>query len=226
MIALTKKALWSGSPCVLKVADLVMDWKLYPRKEIDHVVAEKYAAAMRAGSVFPPIRVGLLNGRSIIVDGVHRFTARKLLNIEYMDAVVERFDSEADLFAEAVRLNAGHGKSFTDVELKENIKRLQKYKFDIKEIQTITSVPASEIYKESAAPIVTLTTPSGKKIHCNVKKVDCAGQPEVNELIEFKRALQLIRDVAEKGCIPKDDSYFKQLVAECRLALGKVHFHA
>jgi hypothetical protein len=226
MMVIDKKALWTSSPCVLKIADLIMDWKLYPRKEIDHVVAEKYAAAMRTGSVFPPIRIGLLNGKSIIVDGVHRVTARKLLNIEYMDAVVERFDSEADLFAEAVRLNAGHGKTFTDVELRENIKRLQKYKFSVKDIQTIVSVPASEIYKESAAPIVTLATPSGKKIHCNVQKVDCAGQPDVRELIQFKQALQLIRDVAQKGCIPKDDPYFKSLVTECRLALGKVRFNA
>ena len=226
MMAVTKKALWTSSPCVLKVAELVMDWKLYPRKEIDHVLVAKYAAAMSAGAVFPPIKVGLLNGRSIIVDGVHRFTARKLLETEYVDAVVERFDSEADLFAEAVRLNAGHGKSFTDAELKENIKRLQKYKFDVKEIQTITSIPASEIYRESAAPIVELTTPSGKKIYCNVKKVGCAGQPEVTELIEFKRALQLIRDVAQKGCIPADDAYFKELVRDCRSALGKVRFNA
>jgi len=224
LTVLVKKALWTGSPCVLKLAELVFDWKLYPRKEIDHAVARKYAAAMKAGAVFPPIRVGLLNGRKIIVDGVHRFTARKLLKIEYIDAVVERFDGEADLFAEAVKNNAGHGKSFTDIELKENIKRLQKYKFDVKEIETITSVPASEIFKESAAPIVTLTTPSGKKVYCNVQKVDCAGQPQIEELIKFKKALQFIRDVAEKGCIPKDDPYFKQLVAECRSALGKLRF--
>lgn len=27
MIVVTKKALWTGSPCVLKVEELVMDWK-------------------------------------------------------------------------------------------------------------------------------------------------------------------------------------------------------
>lgn len=222
-----KQKNWDKAPVrVEKISDLALDWSVYPRKEIDHKDrVRNYARALDAGCVFPTVKVGLFRGKKIIVDGVHRIRARELNKIDYVDCSELPFDIEADLFAEAVRLNASHGKSFTEIELKDNIRRLQKFKFSIKDIQAITSVPASEIYRESAAPIVTLTTPSGKKIHCNVQKIDCTGQPNTRELIQFKNALILIRDVAQKHCIPTDDPYFKELVTQCRLALQNVRFN-
>ncbi len=217
---------WERAPAhVEKISDLTLDWGLYPRKEVDHKdVVRSYARAIDAGCIFPTVKVGLFRGKKVIVDGVHRVSARKLKNIDYVDCSELPFDSEAELFAEAVRLNAGHGKSFTETELKDNIKRLKKFKFSVKEIQAITSVPASEIYRESAAPIAILTTPSGRKINCNIQKIDCAGQPDIRELLQFKNALMLIRDVARKGCIPTDDALFKELVTQCRSALQKVRF--
>jgi len=211
---------WDRAPVrVEKIADLIFDWSLYPRMEVDHKnVVENYARALEAGCVFPTVKVGLLVGKKIIVDGVHRVSARKLKGIDYVECAELPFDSEAELFAEAVRLNSSHGKSFSKEELEANIKRLQKYKFDVKDIVALTHVPASEIYRESAAPITSLTAPCGKKIYCN-------GQPNGRELVQFKKALMLIRDVARSGCIPTDDLFFKNLVLECREALGKVRFN-
>jgi len=219
---------WDRAPVrIEKISDLTFDWSLYPRKEIDHTeVVRNYARALDAGCVFPTVKIGLFRGKKIIVDGVHRVSARKLKKIDYVDCSELPFENEAELFAEAVRLNAGHGKSFTETELKANIRRLQKFKFSVKDIQAITSVPASEIYRESAAPIITLTAPGGRKIHCNIQKVDCNGQPSTHELIQFKNALMLIRDVARKGCIPMDDPYFKALVTQALSALRKVRFNA
>lgn len=219
---------WDHAPVrVEKIKDLRFVWRLYPRKGVDHQnTVRNYAKALQAGCVFPPVKIGVLNGRKIIVDGVHRIRSRQLLKIDYVDAVTLPFESEAELFAEALRLNSTHGKSFTVEEVKRNVDRLRKYKFDVKDIVALTHVPASEISRATAAPIRSVTAPSGKKIHCNIKKVDCDGQPNTRELIEFKKALLLIRDVAQKGCIPKDDPYFKDLVTQCRLALGKVQFNA
>jgi len=210
---------WDRAPVrVEKIADLVFDWNLYPRKEVDHKnVVKNYARALKAGCVFPPVKVALFHGKKIIVDGVHRISSRKLLNIDYVDCVVLPFDSEAELFAEAVRLNSTHGKSFSVEELNANIKRLQKYNFDVKEIMALAHVPASEIYRESA-PITVMKAPCGKNIYCS-------GQPNGRELVQFKKALMLIRDVARSGCIPADDEFFKELVTQCRLALEKVRFN-
>lgn len=187
---------WDHAPVrVEKIADLVFDWRLYPRKEVDHKnVVRNYAKALEAGCVFPSVKIGLFGGRKIIVDGVHRIRSRQLLNIDYVDCAILPFDNEADLFAEAVRLNNTHGKGFTVEELRVNIQRLHKYKFDVKEIVMLTHVPVAQIYRETTAPVRVLTTPSGRKIHCGIQKVDCDGEPNGRELVQFKNALMLIRD--------------------------------
>jgi len=211
---------WDNAPVrVEKVSDLVLDWRLYPRMEVDHKdVVRSYARAMKAGCVFPTIKVGLFSGKKIIVDGVHRVSALKLNKIDHADCSELPFNGEAELFAEAVKFNSSHGKAFSEVELKENIRRLQKYKFSVKDIVTLTHVPTSEIYHETVAPITVLKAPCGKNIYCT-------GQPNGQELVAFKKALMLIRDVARSGCIPTDDELFKNLILECRLALGKVKFN-
>ena len=218
-VAFTTKN-WDGAPSVEKICDLVFDWHLYTRKEIDHqTVIKNYALALEAGSVFPPVKIGLLAGKKVIVDGVHRINSRKLLKIDYVDCVVLPFDTEAELFAEAVRLNSAHGKGFSDEELNANIKRLKEYKFDVKDIVALCHVPAGEIYREAAVAVTLLTAPCGKKIRCNK-------EPSARELVQLKNALKLCCDMAESGCIPVDDGFFKDLVVRCRLALGKVRFNA
>jgi hypothetical protein len=215
---------WAKAPVVMEnIDDLVLDLNLYPRKEIDNKTVENYVRALKAGCTFPNIRVGLLKGEKIIADGVHRVRSHKRVKIEYIACAELPFTSEAELFAEAVRLNSDHGKGFTDEDLKWSIKRLQKFKFRVSDIVALVHVPASEIYREAAAPIAFLTSPAGKKIQCTSS---CNKQPDIRELIAFKNALMLIHDVAQKGCIPADDALFKNLVLQCRLALGRVRFNA
>jgi hypothetical protein len=209
---------WDKAPVsVEKLDDLVLDWKVYPRKSIDSNVVHRYALAYKASSVFPPVKIGLFAGKKIIVDGAHRITSHRELDIDYIDCAILPFEKEADLFAEAVKWNSGHGRPFEREEVKANVERLKEYKFDVKDIVTLTHVPASEIYREAAAPITVLRAPCGKKIYCS-------GQPDFRELIEFKKALQLIRDVAGSGCVPNEDP-FRDLVRQCREALAKIRFN-
>jgi len=176
-----------------------------------------------AGCLFPTVKVGLFQSKKIIVDGVHRVRSHEFNKVKYISCSELPFENRTELFAEAVRLNARHGKSFTEKELKASIRRLQKFKFSGKDIQKITSIPAADIHREIAAPIISLRTPSGK--HCRIQNRKCNGEPNVRELIQFKNALQLIRDVARKRCIPSDDPYFKTLIKQCREALQKVKFN-
>jgi hypothetical protein len=210
---------WDKAPVrVEKISDLVWDLNVYPRCMIDKQTVENYARALKAGSVFPPVKVGLFNGEKIIVDGVHRVRARKLLGIEYVDCAELPFQSDAELLAEAVRLNSSHGKTLSKKDLKWSIKQLQKFKFSVSEIVALVHMPASEIRRDVPA-VKSLTTPSGKKWNC---KPDCNTQPDIREVLKFKKALLFIRDAARKGCIPRDDPFFKKLVLECRLALGGI----
>jgi hypothetical protein len=211
---------WDRAPVsVENLDDLVLDWDVYPRKSVDSSVAHRYALAYKAGSVFPPVKIGLFDGKKIIIDGAHRIGSRREMDLDHVDCAVLPFETKAELFAEAVKWNSDHGRPFEREEVKANIKRLKEFKFDVKDIVALTHVPASEIYREAAAAITVIRAPCGRKIYCNG-----TGQPDYRELIEFKRALQTIRDVAGSGCIP-DDALFRDLVRQCRDALGKVKFN-
>jgi hypothetical protein len=218
---------WDHAPVALeKISDLILDWRLYPRMEVDHkVVVERYARAMQAGANFPYIKVGILAGKKIIVDGAHRVGAYMLLKIDHVTCAELPFSSEAELFAEAVRLNSSHGKNFTEAELKANIRRLQKYKFDVKDIVALVHVPACEIHREAAAPVTVLTSPSGKKILCRSPDFD-VDEPDVKALVELKNALMLVCRWAESGQVPNNHPAIRKLVERTRLALGKVRFNA
>ncbi len=217
---------WDRAPVrIEKLADLVFDWSLYPRKEIDQRVVENYARALDAGCVFPTLKVGVFKGQKILVDGVHRFSSRKLRKVEYAECSELPFSSEAELFAEAVRLNSGHGKGFSDVELKDNIARLKKFKFDVKDIVALVHVPAAEIYRESAAPIVTLTAPCGKRFHVDSKNGKVQPGLSGRELVELKNALVLFCSLAESGRFPLDDPVIKELVNRAHLDFERLRFH-
>lgn len=216
---------WDKAPVHLeKISDLVMEWRLYPRSEIDHVVVGNYARALQAGANFPYVKIGLLAGRKIIVDGVHRIRSRELLKMDYVECAILQFESKAQLFGEAVRLNSHHGKGFCEAEVKATIKRLQRYKFDVDDIVTICSVPASEITLETTRPITTVTSPSGKKLDCTDSKYAKPGENGVRGLICLKQALLIVCNWSESHKIP-DEAPFRELVGRAREALGKVHFH-
>jgi len=210
---------WDKAPIKLeKIADLLFDWNIYPRKEVDNRVVRSYAKALKSGSEFPAINVGLFSGQKIVVDGFHRAHSRILLKIEYINCHVLPFQSEAELFAEAVRCNSSHGKTFTDVEIRASIRRLQRYKFDVKDIVSIVHMPASIITRESTKPITTITLPSGKKLSCVKVKPGTHG---VHGLICLKNALLIVCNWAEKQKIPTDEPVITKLVARAREALRK-----
>jgi len=214
---------WDKAPIKLeKIADLLFDWDVYPRKEVDSKVVSAYAKALKAGSVFPPIRVGLFKGKKIVVDGFHRAHSRILLKMAYIECSILPFQSEAELFAEAVRLNSSHGKTFTEIEVNASIRRLRKYNFDIKDIVSIVHMPASAIRSESTKPITILTLPSGKKLSCVKVR---PGKHGVHGLICLKNALTIVTNWAEEQKIP-DEPPFRELVAQARAALRKVRFNA
>lgn len=206
---------WDRAPVVLeKLSDLVLEKRLYPRKGVDQKQVQNYARAMRAGAKFPTLKVALFRGQKWLVDGFHRHGAYCLNKEGFANCSELPFSGEGELFAEAVRLNAGHGKGFTERELKSNVKRLWKFKFKVDEIQSLVSVPAVEVRRISSKPIERVFGPNGRS---TAVSADAA-------LKEFRSALVLCRRWAETGKVPLKDPAVKQLVVDCRLALGRVKF--
>ena len=146
---------------LLKISDLIFDEKFYPREFVDSLIVEEYAVALDTGVIFPPIIVGVLGGRSYVVDGWHRTSAREKRNIEFVDAVVKQYSSERELFADAVRFNNNHGKALNRTDKLITVEKLTAYKFSIDEITNLVHLPKA-MYEKLG--IVAVTAPSGKKV--------------------------------------------------------------
>ena len=97
----------------VKVGLLVEDLDVYPRESIDSTHVGHIADAIESGAELPPVIADRKSKRT--VDGFHRCRAyRRLFGDDYECAVVWRdYKTEAELFADAMRLNSAHGNNIT-----------------------------------------------------------------------------------------------------------------
>lgn len=93
----------------VKAAELVFDFDLYPRNNVDTKNISNIAMARAAGVELPPVIIDKKSRR--IIDGFHRVKER--LRTDGSDAEIwveeKTYRSEADMFLDAVRYNASHG---------------------------------------------------------------------------------------------------------------------
>lgn len=93
----------------VKASTLVLDYTLYPRNDLDTYNVTSMVNALNAGHELPPIIVDKKTRK--VVDGFHRREAHLKFYGEdaEIDVIEKSFESDADLFLEAMRLNASHG---------------------------------------------------------------------------------------------------------------------
>jgi len=146
----------------LKINDLVLDEKFYPRLKVSWKTAYGYAQAMKAGAIFPPITIGLLRGKQYVVDGWHRITAYKQNKEEYIEAEFILFKNKTELFIDAVKRNATHGKPYSVQEKISIINRLQDMKIEKADASKIVGINPERL--PQLIQRKTMTLPNGEKI--------------------------------------------------------------
>ncbi|HWS87981.1 MAG TPA: hypothetical protein VN282_13510 [Pyrinomonadaceae bacterium] len=95
----------------LPIGQLVEDYRLYPRAEVDGSTVEQFREALRAGAKFPPIRVCAKTLR--VIDGFHRKTAYEREHATHVICSLEEVVDDVDLFRRAAAANAGHGRRYS-----------------------------------------------------------------------------------------------------------------
>ena len=95
----------------LPIDDVVEDYRLYPRAEVDGSTVEQFREALRAGAKFPPIRVCSKTLR--IIDGFHRKTAYEREHATHVLCSLEEVVDDIDLFRRAAAANASHGRRYS-----------------------------------------------------------------------------------------------------------------
>jgi len=97
----------------VKAASLVLDYNLYPRHKVDSTHVLHLRSALRAGEKLPPVVADEASRR--VVDGFHRVVSHLQEHGDEATIRVEfrKYESEADLIEDAIRLNSGHGSNLT-----------------------------------------------------------------------------------------------------------------
>lgn len=105
----------SGRPEMVEMAisHLVLDFELYPRHDVDATNVREMVHALEAGIELPPILVDRASKR--VVDGFHRvYAARRRGGDEAtIRAELRDYADDAAIFAEAMWINARHGRRLT-----------------------------------------------------------------------------------------------------------------
>lgn len=95
----------------LPIGDVVEDYHVYPRAEVDGSTVEQFREALRAGAKFPPIRICSKTLR--IIDGFHRKTAYGREGATHVLCALEEVSDDIDLFRRAAAANASHGRRYS-----------------------------------------------------------------------------------------------------------------
>lgn len=117
---------WSGLDCKgkdpmaqiikLPAAQLVFDFNLYPRSDVDDTHVAHIAEAIRAGTDMPPVIACADSYR--IIDGFHRTRANIRVHGDeaVVDVVLKRYRSDRERFIDAMKYNAHHGHNLTTAD--------------------------------------------------------------------------------------------------------------
>jgi len=146
------------------LSELVLDFEIYPRADVDSRHVTYLVEAISAGAEMPPIVIDQKSKR--IVDGFHRYKAYCRMNgDEFMVEVVEKkYGSEREIFLDCVRYNAAHGRVLSTFDKTHCLIRAEQMGIapeDIASTLQITVSKMGELTKERTSHMG-LTVP-GKK---------------------------------------------------------------
>lgn len=101
----------------VRLSEMVLDFNLYPRAEVDAVNRAAITAAIEAGEVMPPIILDSKSKR--IIDGFHRYYSYKKVYGEDFEAeaILNEYESEAAMWADAIKHNARHGRRLSSHDI-------------------------------------------------------------------------------------------------------------
>lgn len=127
----------------VKIENLVFDFSLYPRDEVSNQAVTQLMEAYTLGNPVPPMVLESKTYR--VVDGFHRGYAQKKLGVEQVEAVIRSYKNEGELFADAVRLNAAHGRAFDNDDRKRAVIKLSDYGYEVDDVSAIVNVTTQKI---------------------------------------------------------------------------------
>lgn len=129
----------------MKVAELVLDFDLYPRHELDSHNCGRLREILEAGGEFDAVVIDKKSKR--VVDGFHRTTVkRRYGGDDAKMAVIERdYPDEEALLLDMIRLNARHGKPLSSFDHARIVLLAKKLNIDPGKIAEVLQIRRAKI---------------------------------------------------------------------------------
>jgi hypothetical protein len=124
------------------LGDLVLDYALYPRHDIDSTTVVRLLDALEAGESLPPIVACSETMR--VIDGFHRVTAYRRLHEDdpkwSLPCDLRKYETDRERFADAWRLNARHGRALSNFDIAHCIVKARDLGMQDDEIVTTAAI--------------------------------------------------------------------------------------
>jgi hypothetical protein len=129
----------------LKLSELVFDFDLYPRAEVDSHHVSVLRAADQAGATFPPYVIDAASKR--VIDGFHRGRKDRMEHGPdcEVECLAKSYKSEGEMFLDAMRHNASHGRALTMYDRARCALRSKKFKLGIVAIAAALGMSVSSL---------------------------------------------------------------------------------
>jgi hypothetical protein len=129
----------------MKISEIVLDFDLYPRTQVDGINVRLLRDALESGAVLPPVVVCRKSKR--VVDGFHRMRAYRQYYDDDYDVSVDLRDyaSDAEIFTDALRLNAHHGKGLSNFDRARAINQSLEFGLTCEAIGEILSLSVKRV---------------------------------------------------------------------------------
>lgn len=131
----------------LPVSDLVEDFELYPRCQVNEHHVHELVEALRSGEQLPPVIAD--EQTKVIVDGWHRVRAYRRVYGDGAEIPVtlKRYESRAEMVKDAVRLNCQHGLRLYAVDLVRSVRMMRDHGYDEQQISATIGKPVERVRK-------------------------------------------------------------------------------
>lgn len=195
-----------------RAAELIEDFDLYPRNNVDASHIRSLCDSLAAGVKFPPILIDQKSKR--VVDGIHRLRAalRFFGDEAEIDVVEKTYPDEAAMFLDAMRLNAAHGAKLDSADRVHCAIVAERLKISLDKVAGALNVP-----KDKLGALVSDRTATAGRLKIALKNTNrhFAGKHLTERQIEANERSsgmnqafyvnQLI-DLIEAGLLNRDDA--------------------
>jgi hypothetical protein len=182
----------------IPIEKIAIDASLYPRSGVNDFTIHRMVAALQVGTILPPIIIEAKTLR--LVDGRHRYETHKREGLKTIEVEEKVYKNEADLFADAVRFNIGHGQPLDTYSVRNAIIRLETYGYSKEAISEVVRLPLDDIKKIEKRGFA--NDESGKSIALKGGLSHLAGhtldkqQREINRRYSGPKAVFFVRQIA------------------------------